>query len=420
MIMKFLALGFLVALIATQGSSTPIDRSDDIDNQSGSNLPDKNNQGKIQYILDEAKLIEEQAKKRLDDITSSDFANGVTNFFNKAIDQAKEVGNNAEEAGKEVIDEVKNVGKRAEEEAKIIEEEAKKRFEKIPSGDFADGVANFVNKAVNQAGEAGKIIIDQVKKATGSEDQGALLCMAVDPCVFPFKDGGITYDSCTATDLSKEEQDQGVTWCSKEVNSEGEHKWGRWGKCSKECQEKANGCLTEDPCVFPFEYNGKTYDKCTSDDLSEEEKNRGETWCSIESGKSGRWGKCQCTKIGYGVLDTDAIYKQGKEYLQNIMDEAKVIEEEAKTKLDDFANSDFVNSVTTSVKKAVEKAKVAGKKAADEAKLIENEAKQRLDDIASSDFAICVTNFVTKVVDQAKAASIKAIDQVLPENNSNY
>ena len=46
------------------------------------------------------------------------------------------------------------------------------------------------------------------------------------------------------------------------------------------------------PCVFPFEYSGRTYDKCTSRD-----SDNGQPWCATEVDATGyvvdnAWGDC--------------------------------------------------------------------------------------------------------------------------------
>ena len=46
------------------------------------------------------------------------------------------------------------------------------------------------------------------------------------------------------------------------------------------------------PCVFPFEYSGRSYDKCTSRD-----SDNGQPWCATEVDENGyvvdnAWGDC--------------------------------------------------------------------------------------------------------------------------------
>ena len=52
------------------------------------------------------------------------------------------------------------------------------------------------------------------------------------------------------------------------------------------------------PCIFPFEYSGKTYSKCTA-------KEHDQPWCSTEVdgyGKhvKGKWGNCD-SNCGTGI-----------------------------------------------------------------------------------------------------------------------
>jgi len=62
-------------------------------------------------------------------------------------------------------------------------------------------------------------------------------CQAEDPCVFPVKYDGKTYDKCTAVDLSSEDIAQGKTWCATQLDNDGQYMSGRWGYCSEGCQK---------------------------------------------------------------------------------------------------------------------------------------------------------------------------------------
>eukprot|EP00092_Neocalanus_flemingeri_P068958 GFUD01084378.1.p1 GENE.GFUD01084378.1~~GFUD01084378.1.p1 ORF type:complete len:134 (+),score=1.60 GFUD01084378.1:21-422(+) len=69
------------------------------------------------------------------------------------------------------------------------------------------------------------------------------------PCIFPFKYDGITYNACTAR----------FAWCATEEDSD-------WGDCADGCSGIV-GCKTGwVKCIFPFTYGGITYDKCTTED----------------------------------------------------------------------------------------------------------------------------------------------------------
>lgn len=54
------------------------------------------------------------------------------------------------------------------------------------------------------------------------------------PCQFPFKNNKRTFDSCT-TDLAED----GISWCSTEVDDEGFHVFGTWGNC--DCKSSDDG-----------------------------------------------------------------------------------------------------------------------------------------------------------------------------------
>ena len=54
----------------------------------------------------------------------------------------------------------------------------------------------------------------------------------------------------------------------------------------------SNECLGEngEPCIFPFNYQGQTFDKCTTFDA-----NAGKAWCAVavnENGDMSSWKNC--------------------------------------------------------------------------------------------------------------------------------
>ena len=49
------------------------------------------------------------------------------------------------------------------------------------------------------------------------------------PCVFPFKTGGLTYRSCKPSDSNTN------GWCSTETDANDNHVEGKWGYCSPKC-----------------------------------------------------------------------------------------------------------------------------------------------------------------------------------------
>jgi len=61
-----------------------------------------------------------------------------------------------------------------------------------------------------------------------------------------------------------------------------------------------------DHCVFPFQYKGRLYLECTTEDWSA-------PWCATSAQYDGRWGECECTPIRRGaaastpvLIDTQA------------------------------------------------------------------------------------------------------------------
>ena len=49
-------------------------------------------------------------------------------------------------------------------------------------------------------------------------------------CVFPFKYKGITYNKCT-----KDNSENGQSWCAYKVNRQGVAVDGKWGDCDQGC-----------------------------------------------------------------------------------------------------------------------------------------------------------------------------------------
>ena len=139
-------------------------------------------------------------------------------------------------------------------------------------------------------------------------------------CWFPYVFEGDSYDSCiTAGDHAG-----GKPWCAMTPNMDTD---GLWGECvkaddgkdstdqtdNKDETEDDNKDETDDDnkdkedsgsgmptiggtgngckCQFPFVYNGKSYDSCTTVD-------HGQPWCSCEViYEEGRWGNCKIRKL---------------------------------------------------------------------------------------------------------------------------
>jgi len=101
-------------------------------------------------------------------------------------------------------------------------------------------------------------------------------------CMFPFEYKGVTYKTCTTVDNNN------TNWCKTLWGGPvGWHDGEEWGTCGRGCPgetEDPTACSTEEGvlCKFPFEYNGVTYNTCTSVD------NYNIGWCETESG----WGNC--------------------------------------------------------------------------------------------------------------------------------
>merc|ERR1711970_1069364 len=107
-----------------------------------------------------------------------------------------------------------------------------------------------------------------------------------DQCVFPFTYQGVEYLRCTYADSP-------TPWCATQVDDAGVVVTNRWGDCDtgslSSCEPETisvPSCTTEsgpysnEPCVFPFRYNGITYTSCTSQD-------RSAAWCSTKTTLAG-------------------------------------------------------------------------------------------------------------------------------------
>ncbi|XP_006000312.1 72 kDa type IV collagenase [Latimeria chalumnae] len=86
-------------------------------------------------------------------------------------------------------------------------------------------------------------------------------------CKFPFLFNGKEYDSCTA-----EGRSDGFLWCSTTYDYDNE---GKYGFCPHELLFTLGGNSEGQPCKFPYNFQGKSYDGCTT-----EGRNDGYRWCS--------------------------------------------------------------------------------------------------------------------------------------------
>ncbi len=62
-----------------------------------------------------------------------------------------------------------------------------------------------------------------------------------EPCVFPFKYGGQTFNRCTSTDA-----EAGSVWCATEVDEKGEVIDNRWGNCDIGCPGASKSSIVLD------------------------------------------------------------------------------------------------------------------------------------------------------------------------------
>ncbi|XP_063315235.1 matrix metalloproteinase-9-like [Pelobates fuscus] len=102
-----------------------------------------------------------------------------------------------------------------------------------------------------------------------------------EPCVFPYIFDGESYSSCT-----KEGRSDGYRWCSTTANYDKDKKYGF---CPNRDTAVIGGNSQGDPCVFPFTFQGKTYNSCTS-----EGRGDGRLWCATTSSydTDSKWGFC--------------------------------------------------------------------------------------------------------------------------------
>ncbi|KAG7283873.1 hypothetical protein CRUP_034060 [Coryphaenoides rupestris] len=101
------------------------------------------------------------------------------------------------------------------------------------------------------------------------------------PCVFPFVFLGETYDSCTT-----EGRSDGNRWCATTANFDEDQKYGF---CPRRDTGVVGGNSPDEPCHFPFQFQGKMYDSCTAEGRSDNK-----LWCATTNNfdTDTKWGFC--------------------------------------------------------------------------------------------------------------------------------
>uniref|UniRef100_V9KAV1 Matrix metalloproteinase-9 n=1 Tax=Callorhinchus milii TaxID=7868 RepID=V9KAV1_CALMI len=91
-----------------------------------------------------------------------------------------------------------------------------------------------------------------------------------DSCHFPFIYEGKTYKACTT-----DGRDDNSLWCATTADFDKDKKYGF---CPDGRLFTIDGNSEDKPCVFPFVFDGKTYESCTSEGRSD-----GYRWCATTS-----------------------------------------------------------------------------------------------------------------------------------------
>merc|ERR1712189_151609 len=82
----------------------------------------------------------------------------------------------------------------------------------------------------------------------------------------------------------------GNAWCSTKTDQFGNHVNGNFGDCGSSCCKTVSGSKPGQYCVFPFKFQGVSYNGCTTNGGSQ-------PWCStntdaLGSHMYGYWGNC--------------------------------------------------------------------------------------------------------------------------------
>lgn len=101
------------------------------------------------------------------------------------------------------------------------------------------------------------------------------------PCKFPFRFQGTSYNSCTT-----EGRTDGYRWCGTTEDYDRDKKYGF---CPETAMSTVGGNSEGAPCVFPFTFLGNKYESCTSAGRSD-----GKVWCATTANYDDdrKWGFC--------------------------------------------------------------------------------------------------------------------------------
>ncbi|XP_070600473.1 matrix metalloproteinase-9-like [Erythrolamprus reginae] len=101
------------------------------------------------------------------------------------------------------------------------------------------------------------------------------------PCHFPFVSNGNSYSSCTT-----DRRQDGLRWCATTPNFDQDH---MYGFCASELLFTFDGNSNGARCVFPFVFNGTSYQGCTTDGSTD-----GSRWCATTANydQDKKYGLC--------------------------------------------------------------------------------------------------------------------------------
>lgn len=108
------------------------------------------------------------------------------------------------------------------------------------------------------------------------------------PCKFPFRFQGTSYDSCTT-----EGRTDGYRWCGTTEDYDRDKKYGF---CPETAMSTIGGNSEGAPCVFPFTFLGNKHESCTSAGRSD-----GKVWCATTANYDDdrKWGSALTKGTAY-------------------------------------------------------------------------------------------------------------------------